>query len=203
MNTRVRGGFTLLELVVAAALTALMSAAVVALVGRGLTAWQRADARLQQMFRAQKAFQQLAEDLRAAVPVTGRPFLGEESRLGFLRAESAHQLSRVGYRLEEGAGGKILIRERDLYPEKEGRDPETRVLLDRVRRMVLAYPVLEEDGGQKQLAWQPAWHKPKGPESVPELVRVTMELDDSRGGKLSWTGEVWVPQGSLGEPSSS
>ena len=203
MNTRVRGGFTLIELVVAAALTALMSTAVVALVGRGLTAWQRADIRLQQMFRAQKAFQQLAEDLRAAVPVAGQPFLGEESRLAFLRAESEHQLARIGYRVEETTGEKILIRERELYPKREGQDPETRVLLDHVRRVALAYPVLEEDGGQKRLAWQPAWTEPKGSEVVPELVRVTMELDDSKGGKLSWTGEVWVPQGSLGAPSSS
>jgi hypothetical protein len=77
------------------------------------------------------------------------------------------------------------------------------VLLDHVRSITLAYPVLAEEGGQKQLVWQPAWDQPAGSESVPELVRVTMELDDSRGGKLSWTGEVWVPQGSLGAPSSS
>lgn len=183
-------------------MTAIMVSAVVVLVGRGLTAWQRADGRLQELFRAEKAFQRLAEDLRNSVAVADSPFLGEGGELGFVRVESAQQLALIGYRVEERAGTKLLIRERREYPPSEDRPPEVSVLLDPLRAFSLAYPVLREGEAPRELEWQSNWPNAEGSKNVPEMVRVRVEFDDPKGGARSWTRVVWVPQGSLGVPSS-
>lgn len=200
MRSFVRRGFTLIELTVAAALVAIMGSAVVALVGRGLTAGQRADGRLHQLFRAEKAFQQMAEDLRGALPVAEEPFLGEEGRMGFVRAESPQQLAQIGYRLEPGEAGRVLIRDRESYPSSEEQAPDSKVVLDHLRLFSLAYPALEEAGGQKQIAWQPVWTDSDESENVPEMVRVTVEIDDPKGGTVSLTREVRIPHGALAVP---
>lgn len=197
MRVFVRRGFTLLELVVASALVAVMGMAVVALAGRGLTVWQRTDAQLQQTLQMEKALQQLAGDLRNAVAISDQAFVGDTAGLVFFRDEEAGRLVRLNYRLEESGGERILLREEQSYPAAENKAGETKTALDRVRVFSLEYASLEERDGQKALIWVPAWSASQQTTAVPELVRITVGCNDPKGGVLSLTREVWIPHGTL------
>lgn len=194
-------GLTLLELTVTAAMAAIMVAAVVVLVGRGLTAWTRADARLQQLFQMQKALAQVEQDLRQSVALAEPLFVGESSRLVFFRSEGPTQLVQLEYRLEEESAGKTLLRERREFPLSEEEEPESRRSLERVRAFSLEYAALQESGGEPELDWLPAWSVSEQSSAVPELVRITVECDDPKGGRLSLNREVWVPHGTLAVPT--
>ncbi len=191
-------GFTLLELTVAVALSGLLLTAVVVLAGRGITAWQRADGMLQQMFRVEKGLNQMGEDLRNAEALAERPFQGGRDRLSFALSEGSGRLSEVTYRLEQGRGGQSLIREKRNLPIQEGEPVEAKAVLDGVASFSIGYGALQESGGRRGLRWRGKWDSSAGDLSViPKLIRVDLQSRDSRGGLTSATRYLWVPQGVL------
>ncbi len=196
-------GFTLLELVLAAGMVALVSTAAVVFLGRGLTAWQRGDGRLQQLFEVEKGLEGLGEDLRNSLSLASRPFDGTASALGFARAEDATDLEWVSYQLAGGAGGQTLIRERASFPEEAGEVPQRKSVLHGLVGFSVEYGALEEAGGQRTLQWVGSWSGSGQPAQVPRLIRVMVRVDDPKGGIHSVTREFWIPHGVLASPPAS
>ena len=203
MTALIRGrfcvaGFTLLELTVAVALSGMILASVVVLVGRGMTAWQRADGMLQQMFRTEKGLNQMGEELRNAEALAERPFEGGMDRLSFALSEGSDRLSEVTYRLEPGRDGQSLIREKRNLPAQEGDPVEVKMVLDGVTSFSIGYGTLQESEGHRGFQWSGKWDSSaEGLSVVPKLIRVDLQSRDPRGGLTSATRHLWVPQGVL------
>jgi len=173
-------------------------ASVVALAGRGMTAWQRADGMLQQMFRTEKGLNQMGEDLRNAEDLAERPFEGGMDRLSFALSEGPDRLSEVTYRLEPGRGGQSLIREKRNLPSQAGDPVEMKTVLDGVTSFSIGYGALRESEGRRRLQWKSEWDSSaEGLSVVPKLIRVDLQSRDPRGGLTSATRTLWVPQGVL------
>lgn len=191
-------GFTLLELTVAVALSGMILASVVVLAGRGMTAWQRADGMLQQMFRTEKGLNQMGEELRNAEALAERPFEGGMDRLSFAFSEDMGRLSEVTYRLKPREGGQSLIREKRNLPIQEGDPVEVKTVLDGVTSFSIGYGALQESDGRRGLQWKGEWDSSaEGLSGVPKLIRVDLQSRDPRGGLTSATRTLWVPQGVL------
>ncbi|MCS6785856.1 MAG: type II secretion system minor pseudopilin GspJ [Thiobacillaceae bacterium] len=187
-GTRPQGGFTLLELMVAVAILAVLGVTAYA----GLDAAYRTQARLKEEDARWRALAllwlRLEDDLRAWVPRPVRA-RGGQPQAAWLAEPQVHaaygaQLEmtrltdaaagegppvRVGYRLREGRVEGLRWPVLDAGPRAE---PQVAVLLTGVRVFDLAY--LDAQG-----VWHTRW--PPAPEAGrPRAVRVSLSLEDGR-----------------------
>lgn len=181
-------GFTLVEMLVALTLFALMSV----LAYRGLNAVLETRAHLTEDNRRWRdltlTLAQLEQDIGMAVerPVRDGGDLLQPALLGDPHAIGAHaaQLSlsrmgmawqtgvqadvrRHGYRLANGTLEQLVWPVLDQAPHSE---PAVHALLERVRRFDLRY--LDSAGN-----WQPRWPLPGGTAPLPAAVEVVVELE--------------------------
>ena len=192
-------GFTLLELVIASALTVLLAGTTAALMLRGMTSAQRGEQFLQQTFLLERTAEKMGRELRNAVPSAERRFEGLKGDLSFLVSESPVALASVRYHLVPSGKGFSLVRDRQVFPPK-GNPSQTSVVLAGVVNFSILYGMISEQGGRRQLVWSERWMiPPVEPAALPELVRVRLESQDPKGRLYSVTREFWIPQGVLKE----
>ena len=194
-------GFTLLELAVASALTVVLAGATAALLIRGVTAAQRAEAALQQTFLLERAAEKMGRELRNAVPVEERRFVGNPEGVSFVVSEGPTTLTSVRYRLVSSENGASLVKEWQPFPE--GRQPpQATTLATRLVNFSVLYGIVQREAGQRRLAWSQAWLVPPTESAaLPRLVQVRLESQDSRGRLYSLTREFLIPQGIIKESS--
>jgi len=189
-----QGGFTLVEMLVALTIFALMSV----LAYRGLTAVLETRAHLTDDNRRWRdialTLSQLEQDLSMVVnrPVrdsgdlvqpalVGDPNVigAKEAQLSFSRMGMAWQtgvpadVQRHGYRLNNGTLERLVWPVLDLAPHSE---PAVHPLLERVKRFELRY--LDGAGN-----WQPRWPLPGVAATLPAAVEVVVELE--QGGTVT------------------
>ncbi len=193
-------GLTLLELVVAAAIgvSVLIPAAAVGI--RGLTAWQRADGRLQQLFRIERELNMLGEDLRNAVAPTDLPFAGSSKGLFFVTAADPSRLLELRCRLQPQTDGtQALVRESRAFPAEEDKPFLVKTLLPRVRSFSIQYGVRVEEEERPTARWSDSWRPPSDQmNSVPMLLQIRMDVQDPHGRMESVVWEYRIPSGVLG-----
>lgn len=217
MTARARG-FTLVEVLMAIVLLALLSAGAYAAIRTATRAVERGEALVDRTNKVRVAQELLRRQISQALAVavvkdapTGQitTFLGERDRMTWVSAMPGY-LGRGGpyvqeIAVERGNNGLALQfrhalangwDERDGFPEKPG--PVT--LLERIDDVRFEYRGLDEQG--KLGDWEDEWTDP-GP--MPLLVRI--RVDFARGSQLEWP-ELVVPlmvdAGALGaalEPS--
>lgn len=191
-------GFTLLELLVSAALAVLTVSAVAALAGRGLTAWQRAQGRLEQLFVMEKGLNQLGEEFRNSVAALSvdPPFSGTKDRLDFITGEDPTHLVKVAYRLLSKGETQTLIKEWRPFSLASEKEPagQIRTVVPRVNRFVVEYGYEGKESGDTP-QWEEVWGDPR---RLPLLLKVWIETKDPRGGIAEASREFWVPHGVLG-----
>lgn len=190
-------GFTLLELAVAAGLGALLLTAVAVLGTRGMSAWRRVDGRLQALFQVEKGLSRMEEELRNGAAPADRPFHGVKGEIAFTFAEGPTRLREVTYRLLTGPSGRSAwVRQWKLFPDPDGKEPETETLMRGVTQFSLQYGTVAEAEGQKILRWVESWDDlGEGTKGIPKIVRVRLEGTDAGGRAFSVTRDVWIPQG--------
>ena len=190
-------GFTLLELTVAAALLVVLGGAVTILFGRGLTAWQRADGRLEQIFVIEKGLERFGRELRNAIVIADLPWAASKDAVTFSTAESPTEIGIVSYRVVASTTGTPeLIREWQAYPK----DQETvkTTIASNVSNFSLEYASIDEKDGQKRIAWLSTWDMSKQLNHTPKLVRIRMETTDPKGRAYGMTRQLWIPSGVFG-----
>ncbi len=191
-------GFTLLELAVAAALSAVVLTAAAVVSVRGMTAWRSSDSRLQALSRAEKGLSRLAEELRSAAAPADLPFHGVKEEIGFAKAEDLTRLAEVRYRvIRDAAGSGAWVREWLPFPKAQETAPEVTTLADRVTLFSLEYGAVSDEEGQKVVRWVESWDDPQGGKAIPKIVRVRLEGTDARGRAFAVTRDLWIPHGTL------
>jgi type II secretory pathway pseudopilin PulG len=182
-------GTTLLETLVALALTALVLAALGGVVVRAHAARERTAARADGTARARTALMQIAAELEAArLPglVLAPPAPGEEgSTLTLLEVLPRDgRPRRVRWRVERSAdGGRALTRRECLAPGGCAADEEVLAGLPLVEG-VTRFGVRCRDEG-----WEEAW----APGALPRLVEVVLGAEDAGGSRFELTTRVAIP----------
>lgn len=216
--TRHARGFTLVEVLMAIMLLALLSAGAWAAIRTATRAVERGEALVDRTNKVRVSQELLRRQISQALPIvvetdgpTGQPthFIGERDRMRWVSAMPGY-LGRGGpyvqeIALERGDNGYALRFRHALANGWDSREgfPETPgpvTLIERIDDVRIEYRGLDDQG--KLGEWEDEWTDP-GP--MPLLVRVRVEF--ARGSQLEWP-ELVVPlmvdAGALGaalEPS--
>ena len=194
-------GFTLLELVIASALTVVMGGAVAVLLIRSITTIQQGEESLQQMFLLERTAEKMGRELRNAVPSADSPWTGTQSEISFLLSAGPTVLTSVHYHLVPSEKGQTLVRDWQPFPATEG-SPQTAALLRGVVNFSVLYGMIQKQDGRGLLRWSGVWSiPPTEPAVLPEIVQLRLESQDSKGRRYSVTREFLIPQGVLKESS--
>jgi general secretion pathway protein J len=185
-------GFTLLEVIVAAAIVVVIGAAASMKISQVATHRERVEARAAELAALQRSWTLLAQDIEQVVARPARDALGDAesalqssvdgglhlTRAGWsnpfaLRARS--NLQRVHWFLLDG----VLYREYWPYPDRAvDAEPVRMALLEAVQRLRVRYLVRDKGGG---LNWQDDWppaaelQRPALTRALPEAVSVEIE----------------------------
>ena len=196
LNTRILGGFTLVELLVALLVFAIMATAAYSGLHHVLLTRAAVEQQNRRLAAVQMAVFRIEQDIQQAVPrgirdeygdpqpaLRGGALLNEaliltrtgwDNPLGQMRAN----VQRVAYRLQEGRlwrlhwevldrGGRLMPRETLLLEQVQGF--ETR-FLDQAGEWRSDWPLLMPDGHSHDAAFNP--------DQLPQAVEVTLTLED-------------------------
>ncbi|MGD9511057.1 MAG: prepilin-type N-terminal cleavage/methylation domain-containing protein [Geminicoccaceae bacterium] len=194
------GGFTLLELVVALAVLALLTLLLAGGVRSSLGLLDRAATRSEALEDLPLAHQALRRILAGALPVTLPPprddepapvrFAGDATGLelvGHLPEPAGGGTWRIALGIrDEDAGRRLVLRWRPLDATGDSAAGGEAILLERIAGLRLAY--LGADGPGLSPAWADSW---RGREKLPRLVRV--EVSFPAGDERLWPPLVVAP----------
>jgi prepilin-type N-terminal cleavage/methylation domain-containing protein len=185
-------GFTLIELLVSLGIFAVMAASLGSSLSTGVAAWKRARRMADRQQEARAVLEGLARELRAAIPLAGKNFQGDEKSLSFYTARDTpsadggplREVVRIAYgaALQNPAGPTL---DRTESPARgEGSDERRRSLTvpGGEARFGYAYAAVPPD---ELPLWKPRWAESN---DLPAAVRVTLKVKDAVDG----TEEVFV-----------
>ena len=200
-------GFTLLELLVALAIVAILALAQAAPFQRTIESRERAETAMERSNAARLTLQRLAEELGGTVflagdryrfTLTDRSDERPASELRFttssarrVRAGAQDPLEIVQYRLEpgpSGAPGGILIKEQLPSVAVEGTPPATSPILEDV--VAFTVRVLPDTG-----EWLATWRGGEGNVQVPRAVELQLALADGTADPPVYRLLVDLPMG--------
>jgi prepilin-type N-terminal cleavage/methylation domain-containing protein len=169
-----RRGFTLLELVVVAALVVVVGTVMAGAFAAGLRVWERCRSVGRREVDLAVALEQVEKDIRNASPSRFALFRGEA---GWIEIPSLVRLERAAkseedvgtVRYERGGGGRTLDRVITLRRSSQGSNLTRETLLPSVGDVAFSFG--ETDGAV--VTWNSAW---VGRTNLPFAVKVTVAL---------------------------
>ena len=197
---RGEGGFTLIEALVALALTGLVLSALANLTAQWLPNWNRGLDRIQRSEMIGITLQRLADDLADALPVPasasdmGPFFSGSEQSITFVRTalgpNAGPELDVVHLGQTTDKAGLATVRSRTQFrpmpPNASASNQfhfrEPVVLLRSPYRLTFAY------AGDDDEEWQSSW---RGPSKLPSRIKLTVR-DSSNGRAISTVTSIHV-----------
>lgn len=196
-----QGGFTLLELLVAIAITVIIGVGATVLFGQTLQNRERVGERAQALADLQRAFVFMRRDFEQTVTRPARDELGdaqsalsggddgavELTRTGWmnpLQTRSRSNLQRVRYRLD----GNRLLREYWEFPDRQvGSEPVAAVLLDGVTAFRVQYLFRQPP---QDYTWHDDWPLAEDMQRKPAQRRaplaVSLEVESEVFGTMKW-----------------
>jgi len=161
--------FTLIELLIATAISAGVIVAASAVISAGMRTFASVSAAGEDELRRVRLVSAIEQDLASAMPLNGLKFEGEGSRMSFPRmvsfSRSTNSTAIVGITWARDAGGGIV---RTLTRADE---TETKEVFGRTPNFRIAYAG-EEDGGNRVPVKTPTWTDEWKREAFPGIVRV-------------------------------
>ncbi|MFZ5722943.1 MAG: type II secretion system minor pseudopilin GspJ [Pseudomonadota bacterium] len=197
-------GFTLLEILAAVAILALIGTAASMIFVQALDNRERVGERAEALAGLQRAFLFMQRDFEQTVPRGARDELGDAQSSPMTTREGAVELTRTGwinplqtrqrstlqrvrYRLEDGR----LWREYWDHPDRlAGSEPVSSVLLDDVLSFRVEFLFRPEEGGKEtgEYTWHDSWPLDDDLERAPAYRRaplaVSVEIETRRFGTL-------------------
>lgn len=200
-NTRANGGFTLLEVMLAFTLFAVLA---VILYG-AFSVGHRAMEKTQVVFDANQKFRSavdlLGSYVRSAVPYRSSPqdpqifYEGEETQVEFVSsfslAHGGRGIAKIRIYAENGQGDGQVIKLEEQIPVRLKQEKEvaalsnTLVLRERVSGFRLAYLGAQDEKENWQERWDKGEHK-----GIPRAVRLTYRNESGR--EVQWTFPVMI-----------
>jgi len=204
MRPRARrvAGFSLIELLLASAIAAVIMGGLYAAVAGGMTAWRRMQTA--PSFDAMLALERMGRQFAGAPVFAGMPCEGTDHRVGFpalihpTPGALPSTLGRVEYYYD--AGTKTWCVQEQTYGGYLAKSAplSQRALVTGVSAVTLEY--LKLDTEAKQSTWVASWPPAKrapddpAPPAYPLAIRATVVVEDPRGGSVSYLKSVlhWV-----------
>lgn len=179
-------GFTLVELLIATALFAVVAGGLYGTYAIGVKAWARAQDTLTTLPSLTTGLEHLATQLRSGLVLTETAWTSGEGNLTFTTVEREPVPVLVTYhRTPAGA----LVEHAVSLVDATVRDYQW---LPHVRAFTVAYAYATEDGA---LAWEPTW---TDSEHLPRLVQVTVTAGTAPASARTLTKTVLIPTGVVG-----
>lgn len=160
--------FTLIELLIATAISAIVIVAVSAVISAGMRTFASVAGAGEDELRRVRLVSAIEQDLASAMPLNGLKFEGEGSRMSFPRmvsfSRSTNSTAIVGITWARDAGGGIV---RTLTRADE---TETKEDFGRTPNFRIAYAGEDGEGGlpAKTLTWTDEWKR----DAFPGILRV-------------------------------
>jgi general secretion pathway protein J len=200
---RDQGGLTLLEIVLAMTVLALMVVLLLASLRVGVRAWEAGERRASTQQELRAVIELLTDALSTAVPYRGRLgdaperrvlFEGEEDAVRFVTTTpplvlDAPAVPFHAVTLRRTEQGELRLTER-LVPAREPFGDEPHVVLSR-RVAALRFEYRDDEG-----LWQTRWDRTEN--SVPVAVRVALRVREPGGGERQATFVVPIVLGRPG-----
>lgn len=200
-NTRANGGFTLLEVMLAFTLFAVLA---VILYG-AFSVGHRAMEKTQVVFDANQKFRSavdlLGSYVRSSVPYRSSPqdpqifYAGEETQVEFVSsfslAHGGRGIAKIRIYAENGQGDGQVIKLEEQIPVRLKQEKEvaaisnTLVLRERVSGFRLAYLAAQDEKENWQERWDKGEHK-----GIPRAVRLRYRNESGR--EVQWTFPVMI-----------
>ncbi|NNF15386.1 MAG: type II secretion system minor pseudopilin GspJ [Gammaproteobacteria bacterium] len=188
MNIAKNRGFTLIEVLVASFITAMILVMAYTTITQAAQDRQRIEQRFDRFQSVQLAVRLITQDIAQAQPRPVRDLIGQGSLPALMTADSDNGIEitvggynnplnlqrsrqqRIGYEIEDD----ILYRNQWLVLDRtQGSVPIRRKLLDGVYSIGVRFM-------DTQLEWQDSWPRPESesPRTLPKAVEVTIEFED-------------------------
>ncbi len=195
---RGQAGFTLIELLVSLSIFSIISLAVYSSFAGGVTAWRKAQEFSSTYQTARLLLDDMAQELKNAVMISGTEFVGAPQRLSFLTVRQSpyttgrptnHQITRVTYevRSDPAASGYALFRleaSSDIenpQGDQGGREP----IVVSISKLDFQYAYKNSKG--EIMPWKEVWEVS---DAIPLGVKITLMVGETR-----FTKVVFIPHG--------
>jgi len=198
-------GFTLLEVLISAAIVSVLSVVMYAVFSSGVTTWKKAR---EMRFLEKNVFGSLRElttDLRNCLKITTLPVTGGSDRISFpglIKKNTEKELGLITYYFDEDSSS--IIKSAETYAEALNEEESKekgigKALVGNIDRFSLSYCYLDTD--TELYDWRDDWEPEDDSAEIPRAVKVLVELDRD-GRKISVEKLILIPMGLSGRKGS-
>jgi len=192
-----RNAFTLIELIIATAILAVIVVSISSTFSIGIKAWRRGNEG-HEFQKVRIALLKIQKELRNSFFFSKIAFKGTSSEITFSLAipeDNTEKIYIITYRMDENkdTGAKNLVREKRLFSENPQDEKETikePVFSVRSIAFKYAYKLKDDSNG---FEWQDSW--PESQQGIPRAVKISFQLDS---GDEIYNKTIFIPQGALG-----
>ncbi len=199
-------GFTLIELLLSLAIFSIMAVAVYSAFASGIGVWRKAKEMSTTYQMARLVLEEVAEDLRNTVMITGSPFVGQTGYISFLvvrrgsgvaEGTPSSEIRRITYEVkrDKASSYDALYRLDESYVEglQEGHEAPD-YFAGPLTAVAIEYAGREEEGTVG--SWRSSWEEN---DAIPAGVQITLTMPGREEDEFGFSKTVFMPQG-LKEP---
>lgn len=205
-------GLTLIELLLALTIFAIVAVAIYAVFSTGIISWRKGEAAISLFREIRLGFDMISREIRNQTSYNGSKLIGKADELYFTSLISFpeegkseyYRLARIRYLLEnEGENKVTLWRERKWTPSMEGAlegamegaegssEIDKMRLLQHIKSFDFQYGQKEMEDGEIVLNWQTDW---EDKEKAPLAIKINLELKIN-GESKNLSKVIYLPQG--------
>jgi len=192
-----RNAFTLIELIIATVILAVIVVSISSIFSIGIKAWRRGNEG-HELQKVRIALLKIQKELRNSFFFSKIAFKGASSEITFslsIPEDNTEKIYIITYRMDENkdTGAKNLVREKRLFTENPQDEKETiKEPVFSVRSIAFKYAYKLKDGSNG-FEWQDSW--PESQQGIPRAVKISFQLDS---GDEIYNKTIFIPQGALG-----
>ncbi len=196
-------GLTLVELLVALSIFAIVAVALYSTFGTGISTWKKIK-QAQDLYQdIRLTLDKMALDLENAVLYSEKPefvnFQGGKSKISFYSTVETSQalpghteLRKIAYSLDE-SGHILQRREQALFNSGQNTEEEAQEIAAAISRLDFFY-CYEDEHAEPPYKWQDSWDFPQ---ELPQGIKIELGLDTEKN--LVFSKYVFIPTGRKGK----
>jgi len=206
---RSAAGFTLLEVLLAIGISAVVLTSVYSAFRVGWFSYKRLDSQSQILDSLRSSLNKLEKDLRNTFLFNGAAFKGAENEVSFItlirvkdkEGFSYVEAARAIYKLEGANLMRAYLKNAEVL--KQGAEPKFEPFLSDVSIFKFSYAKIDDSSGEPKLEWSGSFDaesEPEGSAGIPNAVRIELLLKPQGLPALSLKKSVFLPNGGAARP---